>query len=302
LETVCIVKKSDELVYKRFPVADKIIGVEDFKDILDDNVQEQLIAENTILIPHGSFNAYVGTENMVQKLSVPMFGSKDLLHWETDREMQRKWLQMAGLKLPEIIRSPDEIDGLVIVKFPGARGGKGYFIADSEETFFRKWQDMINKEHIVEKDLEKAHIQEYIVGVNIYPSYFHSILDDEVELLGMDKRYESTTYTIVGNMPLTIRESLLPEFFRMADRVVKISKELAPPGIIGPFCLETVVTEHLEIVTFEISARIVAGTNVGIGTSPYSYLKYGEGMYMGRRIAREIKESVKSDRLKDIVT
>jgi 5-formaminoimidazole-4-carboxamide-1-(beta)-D-ribofuranosyl 5'-monophosphate synthetase len=57
----------------------------------------------------------------------------------------------------------------------------------------------------------------------------------------------------------------------------------------------------LKIFTFEISARIVAGTNVGIGTSPYAYLKYGENMYMGRRIAKEIKEAKEQKRLKDIL-
>ncbi|MDI6707530.1 MAG: DUF1297 domain-containing protein, partial [Candidatus Thermoplasmatota archaeon] len=48
--------------------------------------------------------------------------------------------------------------------------------------------------------------------------------------------------------------------------------------------------------------RTVAGANVGIGTSPYTYLKYGEGMYIGRRIAIEIKEAIKSNRLEEIVT
>jgi 5-formaminoimidazole-4-carboxamide-1-(beta)-D-ribofuranosyl 5'-monophosphate synthetase len=51
---------------------------------------------------------------------------------------------------------------------------------------------------------------------------------------------------------------------------------------------------------FEISARIVAGTNVGIGVSPYAYLNYGEGMYMGRRIAREIKFAIKSNELEKL--
>jgi len=45
----------------------------------------------------------------------------------------------------------------------------------------------------------------------------------------------------------------------------------------------------------------VAGTNVGIGTSPYAYLKYGENMYMGRRIAMEIKEAKEQKRLQDIL-
>jgi len=56
-----------------------------------------------------------------------------------------------------------------------------------------------------------------------------------------------------------------------------------------------------EIFTFEISARIVAGSNVGIGTSPHAYLNYGEGMYMGRRIAREIEVGIKNNELETVV-
>jgi 5-formaminoimidazole-4-carboxamide-1-(beta)-D-ribofuranosyl 5'-monophosphate synthetase len=106
---------------------------------------------------------------------------------------------------------------------------------------------------------------------------------------------------VVGNFPIVARESLLPELMRMGDNVHRKARELAPPGIIGPFCLETVITDDTRIFTFEISARIVAGTNVGIGTSPYAYLKYGENMYMGRRIAVEIKQAAKSGKLDKIV-
>jgi 5-formaminoimidazole-4-carboxamide-1-(beta)-D-ribofuranosyl 5'-monophosphate synthetase len=63
-----------------------------------------------------------------------------------------------------------------------------------------------------------------------------------------------------------------------------------------------VVTESLKIYCFEISARIVAGTNVGISTSPYAYLKHGSEMYMGRRIAKEIKEALQENSLEKIVT
>jgi 5-formaminoimidazole-4-carboxamide-1-(beta)-D-ribofuranosyl 5'-monophosphate synthetase len=88
---------------------------------------------------------------------------------------------------------------------------------------------------------------------------------------------------------------------RMGENVHKKAAQLAPPGIIGPFCLETVITDDLNIYCFEISARIVAGTNVGIGTSPYAYLRYGENMYMGRRIALELKEAIKRKRLHEVV-
>jgi 5-formaminoimidazole-4-carboxamide-1-(beta)-D-ribofuranosyl 5'-monophosphate synthetase len=170
------------------------------------------------------------------------------------------------------------------------------------------------------EDLKDMHLQQYVLGVNVYFQYFGSALEDDIELLGMDKRYESTvdtigripaneqlqleinpTYTIVGNIPLTLRESLLPEVLTMGDNVAKVAKEIAPPGVIGPFCLETIITDTMKIYTFEISARIVAGSNVGIGTSPYAYLKYGEGMYMGRRIAAEIRKAAEMNQLEKVV-
>jgi 5-formaminoimidazole-4-carboxamide-1-(beta)-D-ribofuranosyl 5'-monophosphate synthetase len=318
--TVCVCKKENEIMYKRFPLADQIIPIKEYTDLLNADIQRKLKQANTILVPHGSFNAYVGTEQMIDKLEVPLFGNRELLNWETDREKQREWLQRAGLRLPRIFSDPEDIDGLVIAKFPGAMGGKGYFLVESPKTFRRKAEDMLKRGHITKENLENIHFQEYIIGVNVYPLYFYSPLTREVELLGMDRRYESTvdsigkipaseqleinvnpTYTVVGNFPIVARESLLPELLRMGEKVVDVSKKIAPPGIIGPFCLETVITDDIKIYTFEISARIVAGSNVGIGTSPYAYLKYGERMYMGRRIAREIKNAIKNNELEKVV-
>jgi 5-formaminoimidazole-4-carboxamide-1-(beta)-D-ribofuranosyl 5'-monophosphate synthetase len=318
--TVCVCTKENEIIYRRFALADEFVIVDDLEDLLDDRVQKKLRQLNTILIPHGSFNAYLDMDEILNELNVPMFGNRKLLHWEIDRELQREWLQKAGLQLPRRFQDANEIDVLTIAKFPGAKGGKGYFLVNSAESFYNKAEDMIKRGHLTQKELENTYFQEYIVGVNVYPQYFHSVFLDEIELLGMDKRYESTvdsigripaseqlqiglipTYTVVGNMPITVREMLLKQYLRMADNVVKESKELAPPGIIGPFCLETVITDTLEIFTFEISTRIVAGSNVGIGTSPYAYLSYGEGMYMGRRIAREIKNGIGSNTLEKIL-
>jgi 5-formaminoimidazole-4-carboxamide-1-(beta)-D-ribofuranosyl 5'-monophosphate synthetase len=83
----------------------------------------------------------------------------------------------------------------------------------------------------------------------------------------------------------------------MGEDVVKVSKEMCPPGLFGPFCLETVITPDMEIVTFEISARIVAGTNPYVHGSPYTWLKYNEPMSTGRRIAREIKLAIQQNKL-----
>ena len=53
----------------------------------------------------------------------------------------------------------------------------------------------------------------------------------------------------------------------------------------GPFCLEGVYGKDGNFVTFEFSARIVAGTNLYLSGSPYSDLVYPEPMSMGRRIS-----------------
>ena len=314
--TVCICKEKDAIMYKKFPLADEMIFVKDFSELLSETLQEKLRRLNVVLIPHGSFTAYLSTEQLTSSLYVPMFGNRELLHWEANRKEQEEWLRKAGLRLPATFKKPEEIDRLVIAKLPGAKGGRGYFLANSPASFYKKFKHMVDRGLLSKNDLDKIHLQEYALGVNVYPHYFSSIIHDDVEFLGVDKRYESAvdaigkipaseqleievnpTYTIVGNIPITLRESLLPELIRMGDNVHETAKKLAPPGIIGPFCLETVITDDLKIYTFEISARIVAGTNVGIGTSPYAYLKYGENMYMGRRIALEIKEAREQGRL-----
>ncbi len=320
-KTVCICKEDDAMVYQKFSLADEIVLVKDFAEILNEKIQTKLKELNTILIPHGSFTAYISIEKIINNLQVPMFGNRKLLYWEASREKQREWLSKAGLKLPKTFQKIEEINCLVIAKLPGVKGGKGYFLTNSPKSFYKKVDEMIERGLLGREDIKKIHLQEYILGVNVYPHFFSSIINNDVEFFGVDKRYESVTdaigripaseqleigitptFTIVGNIPITLRESLLSELIRMGEKVVKTSKEIAPPGIIGPFCLETAITDKLEIYVFEISARIVAGTNVGIGTSPYAYLKYGENMYMGRRIALEIKEALKKGKIKEILT
>ncbi|MDR1992864.1 MAG: formate--phosphoribosylaminoimidazolecarboxamide ligase [Nitrososphaerota archaeon] len=318
--TVCICKEKDAIIYQKYPLVDELIVVDDFTDLLSPSLQERLCALNVVLIPHGSFTAYLSTEQLTDNLAVPLMGNRRLLHWETNRKSQEAWLRQAGLKLPMTFKSPDDIDRLIIAKLQGARGGRGYFLANSPLDFYKKSEEMIKRGLLTKEDLAYVHLQEYVLGVNAYPSYFSSILNNDVELLAMDRRYESAvdsigkipaseqleiniapTYTVVGNFPIVLRESLLPEILRMGEHVHRKATELASPGIIGPFCLETVITDDLKIYTFEISARIVAGTNVGIGTSPYAYLRYGENMYMGRRIALELKEAIKQKRLSAVV-
>ena len=313
MRNLVICKEGAEKPYKSYGVADEIITIKDWSS-WDSKLEEELKKRNAIVIPHGSFIAYMGHEN-VKKMDAMYYGTKEILEWESDRTKERVWMEKSGLKLPKVFKSPEEIEKPVIVKFHGAGGGFGYFLARTPEQFYevkeRKYPD--------QNDFV---IQEYIVGVPLYIHYFYSPITGELEIMSFDKRYESnadsigriaakdqidarirTSYTVTGNVPIVVRESLLPMFFEIGQNVVRESKKLdgVPKGLYGPFCLEGIMDPNLNFRVFEISARIVAGTNPYTNGSPYSWLRYNEPMSTGRRIARDIKEGIEAGRLEDLL-
>jgi 5-formaminoimidazole-4-carboxamide-1-(beta)-D-ribofuranosyl 5'-monophosphate synthetase len=303
-KTIAVCDKRHERTYRSFGLGDELIVVEHLSEFA--KLDSTLAKKNAILIPHGSLVNALNADQ-INGLKMPYYGNKHVLPWEADRAKQRQWLKAAGLTLPRIYEDPAAIDGPVIVKFNGAGGGKGYFLAHNPAEFAKKIKPHKGKGYI---------IQEYIVGAPIYMHFFHSSLTGEIEIMGFDKRYESnvdsigrigardqldleleTSYHIVGNHMLVVRESLLAEILEMGEAVVEASKKLDGIGLFGPFCLETVITPELEFFVFEISARIVAGTNPYINGSPYTDLRYDEPMSTGRRIAREIRTAIEQDKL-----
>lgn len=304
--------------YRRFPVADQIIELEQFSEILDPSLIKELQEQNTILIPHASLIAYVGVDAIEKQLPLPLFGAREIFRKEAEKAGLQDWMTRSGIRIPKTFSADHEFDEEVIVKFTGARGGSGYFLARGSEDMKNKSREMgLNLQ-----DLENAWIQEFIRGVTMFFHYFYDPLLDQNLLVGMDRRYESDvdglgripadvqldlkrvpTYSVVGNIPVVIRESLLPKVFEIGDKLLQASREITSSGLIGPYCAEAIITPNNEIVVFEISSRIVAGTSVGIGYSPYEYLLSGNTpMYTGRRIARTIKNAAKMGRLKDILT
>jgi len=302
--------------YDAFPLGkpDEFLIVKNYKEILKHT--DELREKNAIVIPHGSFVEYLGAEKFL-KLDMPTFGNRNVLMWESNRDKERIWLESAGLTMPQEIKDPHDIDKPVIVKYHGAKGGKGFFIAKTYDEFKRR--------------LEKGKpfvIQEFVLGTRYYLHYFYSPIQDNayklskgsLQLLSMDRRDETTidevqrlgsiaeleelgihpTFVVTGNIPIVMRESLLPKVFKMGEAVVEKSLKLFD-GIIGSFCLETVVTEDLEFKVFEISARIVAGTNPYSFGSPYSEFIQPD-LSTGRRIAQEIKYAAKKNQLDKILT
>ena len=318
IKTMLVCEKKREKLYKRFPFIDELIIVDSFMEILDQKCQKTLEQNDAIIIPHGTLIAQLSSEQ-IESIKNPIFGNKWILRWESDRERKEQLMREAKLPVPQKVSSPNQIDKLVIVKRQGAAGGKGYFMAASEEDYNKKRNDLINQ-GIISKD-EKLYIQEYAAGVLAYLQFFYSPIKEELEFFGVDQRHESDieglsripseqqlkntkvpSFNVIGNSPLVLRESLLDQVYIMGENFVEASKRMVSPGMNGPFCIEGVYDENAQFTSFEFSARIVAGTNIYMDGSPYYSLLYNEPMSMGKRIAREIKNAKDTNQLDKITT
>jgi len=324
-KTMLICEERRLNLYKRFRFIDRLIIVKDYKyeHVCSEPIINELKDNNCILVPHGTFIASMSVEQ-IERINVPFFGNRYILRWEADRTLKERLMIDAGIRVPKTLTLDDLDNGkdkvLAIAKLHGAAGGKGYFLASSKEQFIQQYNRLLSKGIV--NSMDDLYLQEYVIGVPVYLQYFYSPLSKQVELLGIDRRYESDvdaisripamhqvnsglediTYTVIGNSPLVLRESLLDEAYKMGERFVDSVKRLVKYDMIGPFCIEGVYDRDGNFTAFEFSARIVAGTNLYINGSPYSYLLYDEPMSTGRRIAREIKLAIESNELDKVLT
>ena len=119
--------------------------------------------------------------------------------------------------------------------------------------------NFINETVINKKDLNKAVIEEYIVGAYVNFNYFYSPINGELELMGTDTRRQTNLDGLIrmpavdqlatskfikpklietGHIAVTVKESLLEKIFCIGERFVDTTKKLNKPGIIGPFALQ----------------------------------------------------------------
>ena len=116
--------------YKSFGMEDSIVEVPSFEAILEMDLSD------VIIIPHGSFVAYIGSEKIL-KSNLRIFGNKELLRWEEDRKLKSLLMKEAGLRVPKEFEKLDDVNTPVIVKSDGAAGGEGYFIIRGDKTMRR---------------------------------------------------------------------------------------------------------------------------------------------------------------------
>ncbi len=268
---------------------------------------DELEKRKVIIVPHGSFVAYLSLDEH-KKMTIPYFGNKAVLDWEASRELQRQWLSRAGLTLPRQFKSGAEIDRPVIVKLYGAAGGKGYM-------FIQRHARLRGARRAPQRGVHDP-------GIHHRRTALHSLfLFAAAEESSRSCRWTAATRptsirsaasrrrprkgwtsarptSSSATSRSSLRESMLAEALRMGDDVVRVSQEICgPKGLFGAFCIETIITPDMQFYVMEISARIVAGTNLFIDGSPYSYLNYSEPMSTGRRIAREIKNALLTNNL-----
>ena len=327
--TIAICQKGREKPYLRFDrVVDVPIILDRFADVLRDDVIAKLKELNAIFVPNRSFSVYVGYDNIENKFPIPIFGNRYLLRYEerTGDKNYYRLLDEAGIRRPKTFTNPDEIDRPVMVKMPHARKRveRGFFIAVDRDDFWRKFRDLINKGIVREDDLPKASIEELIVGAHFNVNYFYSVARRRLELLSIDRRIQTNLdgflrmpadvqmevskvlgieMVEIGHEAATIRERMLGKLFDIGESFINTARKIEPPGVIGPFTLQLMVTPDLDVVVFDVALRIGGGTNIymGIG-SQYSKLYFGRPISMGRRIAMEIRECIEKDCLNDILT
>lgn len=325
-KTICICQKGRELPYQKFKrLSDEILILDNFSDLIHKENQQKLRDQNTIFVPHRSFVVYLGIDNIENKLQIPVFGNRYILKAE-DRQLannQYHLLREANISLPRIYKSPEDIDSPSIVKIQEAKRNleRAFFIVTSYSDYKKKSKDRINLGIIKETDLKNCIIEQYLIGTYFNFNYFYSPIDNEVEFLGIERRLQSNIHDFttsipaknqldiqielqnieVGHTPASIRESLLDKVFKMGDKFAQACLREYPPGIIGPFSLQSVVTVDLDIIVYDVSLR-VPGNPILATTSPYTRYKYGETFGVGRRIAIEIKKSLEQSNLVKLVT
>ena len=325
-QTIVVCQKGREKTYTRYyeNLFDHIIMLDKFQDIVKPDTVEKLNSLQTVFVPNRSFSVYAGYENIEEKFTVPLMGNRYMLRTEernTPRN-QQYLLQQAGILTPRTFKSPEEIDRLAIVKVSERERAieRAFFYASSPEEYEKKASERINKHIISPEALKQAVIEEYVVGAKFNANFFWSPLNDELDLLGFDKRVQTdldgvldlpareqlelnipTQNIEIGHMGVTMRESQIEMIFEAGELFVKACKKEYPPGMIGLFALQGAITKDLKFYVFDVSPR-VPGCPCVEPTSPYMKYKYGFEVGPGRRVAMEIKRAMNAGKLNDVVT
>jgi 5-formaminoimidazole-4-carboxamide-1-(beta)-D-ribofuranosyl 5'-monophosphate synthetase len=311
---------------------DEVQRLAKFSDQLSPRMQQWMRKNNVLYVPNRSFTSYMSIDRIENEFEVPLLGSRNLLRIEEREEKNNYYtlLAKAGLASPEEIEDPKDIRELAIVKLHHAtkKLERGFFTCATYAEYQKKSKALIAQGVITKEDLGAGRIERYIIGPVFNCNFFYSPIAKgapKLELLGVDWRFESSLdghvripaaqqltlpdaqqipeMTVVGHNTATIRESLLDKVYAMGERFVEAARKHYKPGMIGPFCLQTVVNKDMEFYVYDVAPRIGGGTNVHVAVGhPYGNMLWRQPMSTGRRVALEVKRALAVDKLAEIVT
>jgi 5-formaminoimidazole-4-carboxamide-1-(beta)-D-ribofuranosyl 5'-monophosphate synthetase len=334
-ETVVVVQKGREKTYSQYyktrgdkGCVDHVIVVDNFGDIVLPEIQEQLRKLNVVFVHSRYFWVYCDFNKIENDFMVPILGTRELVRKEERDEEKNQYflLQDAAIPTPKQYKDPKDIAELVIVKPSEAARGyeRAFFLAHNYEDYLRQGNQMVKDGIITDTSLKAAVIETFVLGPQLNVNYFYSPLTGELELLGTDTRRQTNLDGLLrltapqqievlkhvepkfienGHQSVTIKESLLEQAFAVGERFVESTKRNYSPGIVGPFALQGAVTAgppKEEFVIFDVSMRIPGSP--GTMFTPYTGYLYGENMSVGHRLAKEVREAIKQDRLNELVS
>ena len=334
--TIAVCQKGREKTYANYfksrldgkGCIDETIVLDKFSDITKEKIQNELVKRNTIFIHNRYFWVYFDFNDIENNFKVPIYGTRGMLKLE-ERDVPKNQyylLEKAGIRYPKIIDSPHDIDRLVIVKVNEAIRGyeRAFFYASNFDDYNKKSKELLNKKMITKDSLEKAIIEEYVIGAQVNFNYFYSNIDKELEIMGTDTRRQTNLDGLIrlpaneqlevlkylkpkiietGHIAATTKESIIEKIFLLGEKFVETTKKEYPPGIIGPFALQGAISADKgkeEMVVFDVSMRIPGSPLTRF--TPHSGYLYGDSISYGERISMEFKKAIKQNKLREIVS
>ncbi|MFZ0682080.1 MAG: DUF1297 domain-containing protein [Candidatus Cybelea sp.] len=223
LRNLIVTAKGREKTYSRYfvreesPVGrgcvDGVLELQDFPEILNEDVQRRLFEQNVIFVANRSFEVYLHQQfeydEIERRMLVPFFGNRHLLRAEErtlpfdsaqgklaqgDKgEDQYALMRAAEIRHPRRFASPDDIDRLVMVKAPHARVSfeRAFFLASSPEEYRATADHMMDEGILSAGGLASARIEEYVLGPSVNLNFFYSPILGELELSGTDTRRQT---------------------------------------------------------------------------------------------------------------
>lgn len=339
LRNLVVTARGRERTYARYYAAaqnpprgcvDETIHLDAFADLLDEDVQRAMLERNVIFLANRSFEVYLhqryGYDEIERRMRVPIFGNRRLLRAEERDEPANQYalLSKAGIRHPRQFASPEEIDRLVMVKAPHAAVSfeRAFFLCSSPQEYRALAQRLMREGMVDERGLASAVIEEYALGPSVNLNFFYSPILGELELSGTDTRRQTNLDGLrgvapaaleavkqipmrmeeAGHIAATLTESMLESAFDMGERFVAAAREASPPGVVGPFALQCIITAGppKAFVCYDVSLRIPGSP--GTRYTPYSAYRWGRDVSVGERIAMEVVFARDQNRLEEILT